>query len=195
MAASEQRRRAEEEGVLVARIARRDTQALEVLYLRFRPRLHRFLLALGCQAGQLDELCNETFYVVWRKAQTYDGKSRLSTWIFGIARNKALDLMRRERRAHRVQGDADFAQMSGMRMSDTERMELGDELARALDALPAQQRSVIELAFFEGLAYQEIAQLMDCPEATVKTRMFHARRKLRMYFPEFADAQGKRSKT
>lgn len=193
MPADEQRRRAEEEGVLVARIARRDTRALEALYLRFRPRLHRFLLALGCQAGHLDELCNETFYTVWRKAGTFDGTSRLSTWIFGIARNKALDLLRRERRAHRLDGNAELELLPGMRISDAERIELGEQLAHALDELPPLQRSVVELAFFEGLAYQEIAQLMGCPEATVKTRMFHARRKLRACFPEFADAHGKRN--
>lgn len=178
--------REEEERLLLARIGRADTGALEMLYYRYRPRLHRFLLALGCAEADLDEICNETFFVVWRRSETFDGSCRLSTWILGIARNKALDLLRRDRRRSQLRVVTDTDQLPATRLDGTECVELHQWLEVALEGLPADQRAVVELAFLDGMSYQEIAALMECPESTVKTRMFHARRKLKQAFPEFA---------
>lgn len=185
--------REKEEELLIAKIARGDTAALERLYNLYRPRLHRFLLALRCSHGELDEVCNETFYVVWRKARTFDGSCRLATWIFAIARNKVLDSNRNERRRDARHHDTDVASLPETRLTDAERLELSQCLQVALEQLPDEQSAVIELAFIDGLSYQEIASLMDCPESTIKTRMFHARRKLRLSFPEFAETFGRRA--
>lgn len=182
---AENRLQDEEEGVLLARIARADTIALELLYHRYRPRLHRFLRAFGCSLAELDDLCNETFYTVWKKALEFDGRSRLSTWIFGIARNKARDHLRKRRRLETAHTDAALEHVPDTKLSHVERIDLAHRLEVALEHLPPEQRAVIELAFNDGLSYQEIAVVMDCPESTVKTRVFHARRKLRAGFPEF----------
>lgn len=185
--------REQEEELLIAKIARGDTAALERLYNLYRPRLYRFLLALQCSQAELDEVYNETFYVVWRKAGTFDGSCRLSTWILGIARNKVLDSNRSERRRTMRHSDTDTASLPETRLTDAERLELSQCLQVALERLPDEQCAVIELAFLDGLSYQEIASLMDCPESTIKTRMFHARRKLRLSFPEFAETFGRRA--
>lgn len=181
----------EEERVLMARIGRGDTVALELLYHRYRARLHRFLSALGCAAAELDALCNETFYIVWQKAAGFDGRSRTSTWIFGIARHKAIDLFRKERRSPTTSSPEQdvLDELPDRRIGLLEQTELHERLETALDALPGEQRLVVELAFRDGLSYEEIASVMDCPASTVKTRVFHARRKLRRHFPEFVDSQ------
>lgn len=185
--------REKEEELLIAKIARGDTAALERLYNLYRPRLCRFLLALHCSQSELDEVCNETFYVVWRKAGSFDGSCRLSTWIFGIARNKVLDSNRSEQRRSSRHADTDMALLPEARLTDAERLELSQCLQLALEQLPHEQCAVIEFAFIDGLSYQEIASLMDCPESTIKTRMFHARRKLKLSFPEFAETFGRRA--
>ncbi|MBW3568071.1 MAG: RNA polymerase sigma factor [Proteobacteria bacterium] len=177
----------------MARISRADTGALESLYKLYRPRLHRFLLALSCPEAELDEICNETFYVVWRRARSFDGSSRLSTWIFGIARNKVMDLNRSARRRNRNFVEKELETLPEMRMDNADRLELGQCLEIALGHLPADQRTVIELAFVDGLSYEEIARVMDCPESTVKTRMFHARRKLKHGFPELMNTRNRRT--
>ncbi|HEX6929691.1 MAG TPA: sigma-70 family RNA polymerase sigma factor [Gammaproteobacteria bacterium] len=185
--------REEEERRLVARIVRRETAALERLYHGLRPRLRRFLLAMGCPEPELDEACNETFYVVWRRAASYDGISRVSTWIFGIARNKAMDLRRQQRRRAATRAETSLDEVPEPRLAEADRLELQQWLEVALARLPEDQRTVLELAFIEGLSYQEIAAVMDCPENTVKTRMFHARRKLKHGFPEFANGRHTRN--
>lgn len=181
-------KRDEEECLLLAKVSRADTVALETLYNLYRPRLHRFLLGLMCAEAELDEVCNETFYVVWHKAKTFDGSCRLSTWIFGIARNKAMDIKRSARRRMLRHTDTEIDHLPEPSLGDAERLELSQWLEVALGELPVEQRTVVELAFLDGLSYQEIAELLNCPESTIKTRMFHARRKLKHRFPEFNNA-------
>ena len=185
--------RDETEQLLLAKIARADTVALEILYHRLRPRLHRFLLALGLAADTLDEICNETFFVVWNRAASFDGSCRASTWIFAIARNKLMDAQRRERRHAARFEETQMERLPETRLDVAARFELDQDIGKALEHLPAEQRAVIELAFIDGLSYQEIADVMACPESTVKTRMFHARRKLRHCFPEFGQASNRRN--
>ena len=177
----------------MAKINRADTGALESLYNLYRPRLHRFLLALNCPEAELDDVCNETFYVVWRRARSFDGSSRLSTWIFGIARNKAMDINRSARRRNRNFVEMELETLPEMHLDSADRFELGQCLEIALDHLPADQRTVVELAFVDGLSYEEIARVMACPESTVKTRMFHARRKLKQGFPELMNTRNRRT--
>lgn len=185
--------REKQEGILMAKINRADTGALESLYNLYRPRLHRFLLALNCPEAELDDVCNETFYVVWRRARSFDGSSRLSTWIFGIARNKAMDINRSARRRNRNFVETELETLPEMHLDGADRFELGQCLEIALDHLPADQRTVVELAFVDGLSYEKIARVMDCPESTVKTRMFHARRKLKQGFPELMNTRTRRT--
>lgn len=167
------------ERALLQRICRGDSAALDELYAEFRPRIRRFLARFGCSDAEADVVCNETLFIVWRKASGKRAGSRVSTWILGIARHRMLKLIERRQR------DADrHAPLEGTRLTaegipESERLELRQWLRIGLDSLPADQRQALELAFVEGLSYQEIAMLVGCPENTVKTRIFHARRRLR----------------
>lgn len=173
---------------LVAGMARGETSALEGLYGLYRPRLGRFLSRMGVPEDDQDAICNEVMLVAWDKAGTYQPRaSRVSTWLFGIARFKALKLFDATRRRPPTSGETFEHFPQG---NDAEhRLRQRDWLQVAMAALPPEQRQVVELTFFEGLSYSEIAGLMNCPENTVKTRMFHARRKLRTLLETGATAQ------
>lgn len=166
---------------LLAKVRDGDTAALRKLYAEYRPRIGRFLARMGCPEHEHDEVCNEVFYLVWRKAASYDNSAKVSTWIFGIARNKGMKL--RERRMQSVQRHADVAlqDLPERLLGDAERLELRQWLEVALATLPDDQRAVVELTFMEGLSYKEIATILQCPVNTVKTRMFNARRKLAQF--------------
>lgn len=166
-----------------------DRAAFEELYREVHPRVVRFLYRMTRNAELADELFNEVMFVVWRKAGDFRGGSKPSTWILGIAHRKALKALSRRRRSRQrtVLGETELETMRDPR-ERPDRRELRDWLDRALETLPAPQRVVLELAYHLGYSCREIAEIVDCPVNTVKTRMFHARRKLRELLPVLAAA-------
>jgi RNA polymerase sigma factor (sigma-70 family) len=125
--------------------------------------------------------------VVWRTSGTFRGRSKVATWIMGIAYRKALTLARDSRRwSDRRLSVPDFdswIERSDVAEELSQGADLRDLLDHALRQLPEEQRAVVELTYFHGCSYQEIAAVMDCPVNTVKTRMFHARAKLKKLLP------------
>ncbi len=173
-----------EERELLQRVARRDRRAFDELYIRYHPRLLRFLVRHAGRLDQVEELINDVMLVVWQQAAAFRGGSRVSTWILGVAYRKGLKALERARRMPLeapvdetclIDSDGPERQLS--------RRELRDQVLAALEALPVEQRAAVELTFYHGCSYREIAAIMDCPENTVKTRMFHARRKLHRLLP------------
>lgn len=176
------------ERLLLARMAQGEVSALEQLYGSYHGRLKRFLLRMGCPENELDAVCNEVMLVAWNKADTYQpDASRVSTWLFGIARFKALKVLEQDRRRDRPTGQ-DFGLLEDP-VRDDERLVQAQWLQVALAELPDEQRQVIELTFLDGLSYREIGEILGCPENTVKTRMFHARRKLRKLLESRSDSK------
>jgi len=165
---------------LIARLCKQDEKALELLYHHYYSRLFRFVARVTRRENLIDEVINDVMYVVWEKAETYNQQCQPSTWIFGIAYNKA-------RQSLRNAGNKDEESLDEMdddnlvfedNDSGLKQLEMTNWLESALDKLSPDQRAVIELTYFQGLHYSEIAVLMECPENTVKTRMHHARKKL-----------------
>ena len=167
------------EVALVGRVASGDGVAFEALYRCFYPRLRRFLERMTRRPQLVEEILNDTMLVVWRKAHTYNLRSKVSTWIFAIAYRKALKALKRL--DDPVDTDADDDLSWGGLGPDDELMqqELRALLSHAMNSLSVEQRAVVELTYYHGCAYREIAVIMGCPVDTVKTRMFHARRKLK----------------
>ncbi len=165
---------------LLARIARRDRIAFEAFYRANGPALHRFVRDLVRDDGLAEELTSDVMVEVWRSAGKYGGRSRVRTWVFGIAHHKAIDALRK-RRALTVPLDellgvaapADDPEAAALRADEGRRLE------RALASLTAEHRAVLELTYVEGFAQQEIAEIVGCPVATVKTRAFYAKQRLR----------------
>jgi RNA polymerase sigma-70 factor (ECF subfamily) len=167
---------------LISRIAKGDRKAFEELYGLYHRRLARFLTRLTKRYDVAEEVINDTFYIVWRKAADFRGESQPSTWILGIAYRKARNAFRSSSRILAVENpEAPPPPLTSDEWLRTE--ELRDWLVQALVQLPVEQRLAVELCYELGYSCEEISTIMSCPVNTVKTRLFHARAKLQKLLP------------
>jgi len=164
---------------LLGRIAAGDKLAFEALYRTYFPRLSRFVGRMARSAPLIEEVVNDTMLVVWQKAASFDGSCKPSTWIFAIAYRKTLKSLKASDEP--VESDAALYQDDGDRQPEQlfSRQQLQHSVALALDQLPAAQRAVMVLTYYHEMAYGDIADIVECPLNTVKTRMFHARHRLK----------------
>jgi RNA polymerase sigma factor (sigma-70 family) len=169
---------------LLQRVAIKDKVAFEKLYARLFPQLTRYLSRLMRRPEMVEEVVNDTLFVVWEKADQFQGRSKVSTWVTGIAYLKGIKALDRLRMMPEQQA-AGLAEAEDIEESTNLITKLGlrEWLSSGLDLISVDQRSVVELTYFSGYSYQEIADIMKCPVNTVKTRMFHARRRLAKLLP------------
>jgi RNA polymerase sigma-70 factor (ECF subfamily) len=170
-----------------------DRPSFERLYLRYCARLGRFVARHTRHRHLVDEIVNETMWVVWRTAGEFRGDSKVGTWIIGIAYRCLLKALRDYPASGPRQGDdADGSSLDSMQdeVNETERNELRDWVRHGLDLLPREQRITMELVYYLGQNYEEIAVIMDCAVGTVKARMFHARVRLRNTLPALGGDTG-----
>jgi len=160
---------------LLARIANHDEAALKTLYDSYYPRLARFLSRIIGNSSDVVEIINDVFLVVWNGAAGFRGDASVSTWILSIAYRKGARRLARAKPTVTIDV-ADIRDPNGDHAGGT---AVDRDLQRALARIPPQQRAVVELTYYFGYSYAEIAEIVGCPENTVKTRMFHARRTLR----------------
>ena len=170
---------------LIARVAAKDQRAFTILYQRYAPRLGRFLSKSLKSHTLVNEAVNDTLFVLWRKASQFDpDRASVSTWLFGIARHAGLKALGRSAQESCMpppigeEYDHEEPESTDDPATTVLGWELGRELMAALRQLSPDHRAVIDLTFVEGLSYPQIASIVGCPENTVKTRMFHARRRL-----------------
>ncbi len=168
----------------MGRIVRRDRAAFEELYARYARRLGGYLWRMLREPELVEETLDDVMITVWQKADRFDRRSKLSTWLFGIAHNRALKSLERRRRQPAAPldplGDELTRLPSPARDPEDTALQRDQlrRLHRALERLSPEHRAVVELTFFEGRSYAEIAEIVGCPVNTVKTRIFHARRQL-----------------
>lgn len=171
-----------DENALLQRIIEGDASAFEVFYKAYYTKLFRFILRMTRQPESVEELIQETLLVVWEKPKGFNHNSKISTWVYGIAYNKALKSMSKAAgRGSDVNVDDVMETMDDSLANPAHNLESEDWLSCALAMLSPGQRAVIELTFYHDLPYQDIAKILNCPENTVKTRMFHARKKLQAF--------------
>ena len=172
-----------DERELLERVKAHDVDAFERLYRIYQPRLARFLINLVKRPQLVEEVLDDTMMVVWQTAGSFRGTSKLSTWVFAIAYRKALKA--RMRWPDPVEDDERDRGVSNDPAPDAELQRSGirNALVSAMDRLSAEQRAVVDLTYFHELGYREIAEILSCPVDTVKTRMFHARRRLKEALP------------
>jgi RNA polymerase sigma-70 factor (ECF subfamily) len=173
-----------EEAALVRRVADGDAEALRVLYERLGRIVYAFALTYTRDPGLAEECAQDAFVALWRRARSFDpARAKLATWLLVVTRNKAIELVRaRGRRPEAVQ-DAAVAELmedDGLGPSASlERADVSQRVAEALAELPAEQREVVLLAYFDGLTHAEIAEVIGIPLGTVKGRMRLALERLR----------------
>jgi RNA polymerase sigma factor (sigma-70 family) len=161
----------------LSQIALGDRAAFERLYRSYYDRLFRFVLRVTGRMNVVEDVINDTMIVIWRKAGDYRAAARASTWIFGIAYRKALKALSRELRAPEVMDELPELEQPPSDALDREGLHAA--IRQAVMRLPPEHRAVVDLTFFFNRSYEEAAQILDCPVGTVKSRMFHARAKLR----------------
>ena len=171
---------------LLNRIGTGDRDALRELYERHHHALLHFMRRITGQLELAQEGVNDVMLVVWRTSRAFAGRSKVSTWLMGIAYRRALKLLAGSRRWSRLLAPVDFdawLECSEAPAVAADHGELRDLLQRALSRLSPEHRAVVELTYFAGCSYQDIAEIAGCPVNTVKTRMFHARAHLRRLLP------------
>lgn len=183
------------DNALIRRVANGDRAAFETLYYRHSGRICGYLTRMLRDRELAEEALNDTLVAIWQNAAKFDFRARLTSWMFGIAHNKGLKALSKAARNGRAGQNSD--ELETIADPDTPERALSrrqsvDSLARALDKLSSEHRLVLELAFIDGLSYAEIADVTDCPVNTVKTRVFHARRRLASFVAEREHPVGQR---
>jgi RNA polymerase sigma factor (sigma-70 family) len=166
-----------EDLICLTAIAQGDRAAFERLYRRYYDRLFRFVLRVTGRMNLVEDVINDTMMVIWRKAGEYRAAAQASTWIFGIAYRKALKALSRESRVLEYVDEVPEVEAPPPEALDREGLHTA--IRQAVMQLPPEHRAVVDLTFFFNRSYEEVAQILDCPVGTVKSRMFHARAKLR----------------
>ncbi len=171
---------------LIRLIARRNSEALGALYDRYGRLVYGFALNVVGSSETTEEIVQDVFTRVWERASTYDGElAKVSTWLISITRNRAIDELRRGR-ARSEQLNVAWAE--AIEISDpgqpspeeTASVHLQEKTVReAIATLPAEQRQALALAYFKGYSHSEIAEALNLPVGTVKTRIRLAMQKLR----------------
>jgi RNA polymerase sigma-70 factor (ECF subfamily) len=170
----------ETDELLLLRVAARDRAAFAALFRRYAGRVKAFLARSGFRGGEADEGAQEVMLAVWRRADSFDpARAGAATWIYAIARNRRIDMLRRRRPEPDPEDplfrpDPEPAAEAAAAARDRDRA-----IAAALAALSADQREVVRLAFYDGLSHAEIAALLDAPLGTVKSRLRLAMTRLR----------------
>ena len=150
-----------------------DEEAFSRLYHRHAGGVYNYLLRLTDNEPVGEELLQETFVAVWQGAHDFQRRAKVKTWIFRIAHNLAVSWLRRHR-PESLEDDADVpSEEDGPETSSVINWQ-NDQLLAALELLSPNHRAVVELVFVHELPYNEIAQIMDCPVGTVKSRMSYA---------------------
>ncbi len=166
---------------LIRAVATGDQRAFVRFYDRYRRKIARFVSRLTWRTDVVEETVNDTMVAIWQGAGNFRGGSRVSTWVMGIAYRTALKRLRHlGRRPEEELTDRSTPPVVTERPDDALARAQGSARIRVvLTQLSPEHRAVIELTFYHDCSYQEIAVIVGCPENTVKTRMFHARRRLR----------------
>ena len=163
---------------LIKRVSQGDKDAMHALYDRYAPGLRRFITRWIADENDASDVLHDTMIDVWRTAERFAGRSSVKSWMFSIARNKAID---RNRKGARTVLDEPDLEMPDDSPKPDEILSTFQDAARVrgcIDKLSAPQKAAIHLAFFEDLTYQEVADIEGCPVGTIKTRIMHAKKHL-----------------
>lgn len=163
----------------LAAIANGDRGAFDQLYREYGPRIFRFAYRLIHDRAKAEEVTNDVMLEIWKHAAHFERRSTVSTWILGIARHRTLNAVRgKTLQLAPVEEAEELADETSTAEVALDHATIGRALRGALERLSAEHREVIELTFFHELSYKEIAEITNCPENTVKTRVFHAKKRL-----------------
>ncbi len=164
--------------ILLSRIANGEQQAMKTFYDRHSGAIYQFAKSWLSDPHEASDIMHETMLSVWRSAGHFEQRSQVKSWIFSIARNKAIDRNRKSARVKYTDVDVEIPDDTPDAQEMVNAMQNAKQLRECISKLSDTHRSVIHLAFFEDLPYSEIAEIEGCPLGTIKTRILHAKRLL-----------------
>ena len=181
--ASQDRRRFER--TLISGVVGGNKGAMKEIYNTYAPALNGFVHLYLADPNDVADVIHDTMLDVWQKADRFEGRSSLKTWIFSIAKNKSID---RNRKHGRLQYSDEIMEIEDDALNAAELLSLSQDarsIRNAVDQLKPDHRRAIHLSFFEDLTYKEIADIEGCPEGTIKTRILYAKRSLKHILREY----------
>ena len=171
--------RATSDEMLLEKIAAGDRTAMHTLYARHNVRVYRFVLRMLRDTASAEDLVSQVFLDVWRTASQFEGRSQVSTWLLSIARFKALTALRQRKHEDIDQDDVmQIADQADTPEASLDRSRTSAILRACVAKLSPAHREIISLVYYHEKSVEEVAQLVGIPAATVKTRMFYARKQL-----------------
>ena len=177
----------EDDHLLIRKVAAGDRSAFATLVERYRGSLYRFIVRQVGRPAVADELLQEVFLRAYRGAGSYEPRAALATWLFRIAANLCLNEVQAARSRREVMGDIpDGALQLPNPAEDLERKQVSAAVEAALGRLPPEQRAAVQLARFEGMSYQEIAQVLSVSVGAVDGLLQRARQALRKQLQHLA---------
>ena len=181
-----------DEAELIAKSREGDRDAFTVLIERYERRVVGVALAVVHNQDDALELAQETFVRAFENLKNFESRSSFSTWLYRIAANLSIDFWRREGRYNVLRGEDAENELrrlpsgQGDSYRAASQTELGERLKEALEQLTPEHRAVVLLREVEGLSYDEISDVLQCPRGTVMSRLHYARNKLRSILKDFA---------
>ncbi len=171
---------ADDDELQLEKVASGNRQAIGVLYQRHHKRVFHFVRRYVNDVEAAEDLTNDIFIEVWQKASSYEGRSKVSSWILGIARYKALSEVRKRKPVHSkseeildaIEDDADDPEMV------SQKLDKGAAIKRCIETLSRDHRVILELIYYHEKSIEDVSEILDIPKNTVKTRTFHARKQL-----------------
>ncbi len=165
---------------LIKAVAGGDAKALERLFTRNQTRVFRYLMRIVRNEAIAEELLNEVFLGAWNSASRYEGRSEPATWLLSIAHNKAVSALRKKREVSGYDEETagEIADEDDTPEVISQKADKGAQIKAAMQGLSAEHREILDLVYYQEQSVAEVAEILGIPEATVKTRMFYARKKL-----------------
>ena len=165
---------------LLGQIAQGSEKALKEFYEAFQGKIYAFAKIRLNDSHEAADLLNEVMWEVWRGANRFEGRSSVTTWVFGIANHKVIDRLRSKGKLPMDDLESIVVEESDQDLDEIlTQKQLGEHLRRCMEKLSDNQRQVVHLAFFEDLSYREISEITGSPEGTIKARMYHAKQALK----------------
>ena len=174
------------DGELMERIAAGDSLAMKSFYARHHVRLYRFLVRMTRREATAEELMQEVLLEIWRKADSYEGRSSVTTWMLSIAHHKAISQLRKrseqpldeEEAATEMPDDEDDPEVT------LQKQDKRNVMRACMEQLSVEHRTILDLVYYHDKSMVEASEVLGIPENTVKTRLFYARKRLAVLMRE-----------
>jgi RNA polymerase sigma-70 factor (ECF subfamily) len=163
---------------LLNQIGQRNEAAMRELYKAFSRKIYAYVLNHVKDPGEAEEIVVDTLHEVWKHPDRFRGESKFSTWVIGIARYKMLSVLRARNDGHE-ELDEDMPSEDAGAFDALAQKQRREGVQHCMGKLSEEHRECLHLVFYEGMSVAEIAAIQRCPENTVKTRLFHARQKIK----------------